>query len=366
MNLAAETKPSVSVLIPAYNKERHIVRAIRSVFAGNRTDLEVVVADDASSDRTAEIVREMTASDPRIRLVVHGENQGTLRTRMDAFKASSGKYILCLDADDTLDPECADTLFLLAEKENADITGFGARLLHDGRTTGTVDALRHTLTGSNIFETAFCRHLYNWSVCLKLIRRDLFERAAAEAEPIRCVSAEDFYFYTVLSFFARRLVFCGKIFYNYHISEGLTGSGPESFRRYASMLDALQAVRRFLVRQGVGEKYAAAFAEREREHFRLLLKRFPGDADSLAFLTGKYDPQAVRKYLAEFFSPEYADAAFDALERKTGFPPALAGKPSSEEKAPFRKLRDLLLPPESWGWFLVKRSVDWFRWREYS
>lgn len=365
MTMGMNVQPVISVLIPAYNKERHIMRAIRSISAQSRTDLEVVVADDASTDRTAEIVREMAAADPRIRLVVHGENQGTLRARLNAFKVSSGKYVLCLDADDTLDPECAETLFLLAEKEKADITGFGARLLLNGKTTGTIDAVRHTLTGRNIFETAFCGHLYNWSVCLKLIRRDLFERAAAETEPIRCVSAEDFYFYTVLSFFAQRLVFSGKIFYNYHISEGLTGAGPESFRRYASMLDALQAVRRFLVRQEIAEKYASAFTEREREHFRLLLERFPGNAESLAFLTGKYDPQTVRNYLAEFFSPEYAQAAFDALERKTGFPSAQTTRPVGE-KTPLRVLSDFLLPPESWGWFLVKRSVDWYRWRKYT
>ena len=364
---SSETKPDITVLIPAHNKERQIAQAVQSVLNQSWKNLAVTVTDDASTDRTADIVRKMAESDRRIRLVVHAENQGTLRSRLDAFKASSGRYLLCLDADDTLDRECAETLLHLAERENADLTGFGARLLREGRTIAAADAVKHTLTGRNIFETAFCHHLYSWSVCLKLIRRDLFERAAAELEPIYCVSAEDFYFYTILSYHAERLILSGRIFYNYQIAAGLTGeSGRESFRRYASMLDALQAVRRFLVRKGIAEQYASAFAEREREHFHLLLNRFPGDADALAFLTGKYDPAAVRKYLAEFYTPEYAETAFAALERKTDFPAKPAGRSiRTDENTPVRKLSNLLLPPESRRWFMVKRSLDWVRWRKY-
>ncbi|MBQ9337121.1 MAG: glycosyltransferase family 2 protein [Lentisphaeria bacterium] len=366
MTNARKERPTVSVLIPAYNKERTICRAVRSVLAQTCRDLEVIVSDDASTDGTRDRVRELAAEDGRVRLVESERNQGTLLNRLSAFEASAGKYLLCLDADDTLDPECAAALVSLVEKESADMVGFGARMLDgSGKTAGTVDAVKHVLTGKNIFEAAFCRHLYNWSVCLKLIRRDLFEKAASEAEKFYCVSAEDFYFYTVLSHYAQRLVMSGRIFYNYHVSEGLTGEcGPDSFRRLATLLDALNAVRRFLDRQGVGETYAAAFADREREHFFLLLDRFPGDAASLSVLTEKYDPAAVKRLLSEFFSPEYADGAFAALAEGRALP-ALPGR-DRESGGKWKKLLEKLLPPESPQWFLAKRWADRVRWRKYS
>ena len=58
----------VSVLIPARDEERSIAAAVRSVLASEGIDFEVIVMDDASTDRTAEIVRELAATDPRVRL----------------------------------------------------------------------------------------------------------------------------------------------------------------------------------------------------------------------------------------------------------------------------------------------------------
>ena len=363
----SDRKPEVSVLIPAYNKERHIERAVRSVLSQSLQDLEVVIMDDASTDKTPDIIRKLAESDPRIRIVTHTQNQGTLVSRLDAFQASAGRYLLCLDADDTLDRECVETLLKTARKTDSDMTGFGARLLAGGKTIGTVDAVKHTLTGNNVFETAFCRHLYNWSICLKLVRRDLFERAFEETERFYCVAAEDFYFYTILSSHSERLTMSGRIFYNYYVEEGITGeTSPESFRRYATMLDALQAARRFLQRKGILEKYAEAFREREREHFRLLLKRFPGSTETLSMLTGKYPEETIKRYLAEFYSDTYAEAAITAVKQNQEIPSKPAVKFIDENDNWKRKLGRFLLPPESWCWFLFKRSFDWFKWRKYS
>ena len=167
MSSTAQTK--ISVLIPAYNKERGIVRAVQSVTAQTWKNLEVIVLDDASTDRTAEQVEALCRQDARVRLVRREQNGGTLNARLDAFAASTGDYLLCLDADDTLDPACAETLLKIAERSHAEIVGFSARLLDHGKTAGTVDAVRKELNGKAVFEAAFCDHLYNWSVCLKFL-----------------------------------------------------------------------------------------------------------------------------------------------------------------------------------------------------
>ena len=359
--------PDVSVLIPACGKERQIAAAVRSVLNQTWHDLEVIVADDASTDRTAEIVRELAAADPRLHLVTHTENLGTLRTRLDAFAASSGRYVMCLDADDTLDAGCVEYLLRTAERGQADMVGFGARLIRGGKTIGTTDAVRQTLNGQKIFEAAFRYHLYNWSVCLKLVRRDLFERAAAETENFYCVSAEDFYFYTILSFYAQRLILCGKVFYNYQIADGLTGeSSPESFRRFATLLDALQAVRRFLAAKNIADTFGDAFTTREREHFRMLMERFPGTAEALKLITGKYEQEKVRQYLAEFYSPEYAESAFSALSRGEVLPPRPENRTDGRPDRTAGKRLERFIRPESALWFLLKRITDWVRWRKFA
>jgi len=71
------TTPKISVIIPCYNAERYIVSAISSVFAQDWPNLEVVVVDDGSSDRSAELI---CASFPEVRLVQQ-RNQGIAVSR---------------------------------------------------------------------------------------------------------------------------------------------------------------------------------------------------------------------------------------------------------------------------------------------
>ncbi len=65
---SGQSRPRFSVLIPARNEEANIAAAVRSVLENENADLEVIVLDDASTDRTAEIVRDLAASDARVRL----------------------------------------------------------------------------------------------------------------------------------------------------------------------------------------------------------------------------------------------------------------------------------------------------------
>jgi glycosyltransferase involved in cell wall biosynthesis len=94
--------PLVSIIVPAFNAERFIVRAIRSALGQAYPDLEIIVVDDGSTDGTAEIVRSF--SDPRIRLVPQA-NRGQAAARNHGIRLSAGKYVTFLDADDAYLPE---------------------------------------------------------------------------------------------------------------------------------------------------------------------------------------------------------------------------------------------------------------------
>jgi teichuronic acid biosynthesis glycosyltransferase TuaG len=90
----------VSVVVPTYNSERFIRRALESVLTQQYSSIEVMVADDASTDLTVSIVEEMQADDSRIILLKSRENRGAAFSRNRAIAASRGKYIAFLDADD--------------------------------------------------------------------------------------------------------------------------------------------------------------------------------------------------------------------------------------------------------------------------
>ncbi len=95
-------KPLVSILIPAYNVESLVADTIRSAIAQTWQPKEIIVVDDGSTDRTADVARQFALKGVT---VVSTENRGHPAAANHAFKLSQGDYIQCLDADDILAPD---------------------------------------------------------------------------------------------------------------------------------------------------------------------------------------------------------------------------------------------------------------------
>ncbi len=90
--------PTVSVLIPTYNADAHVARAIESILGQTFTDYELLICDNASTDKTVKVIASF--SDPRIRLIKNQGNQGLAYSRNRLVAEAKGKYLAWLDADD--------------------------------------------------------------------------------------------------------------------------------------------------------------------------------------------------------------------------------------------------------------------------
>ncbi|CAB9493548.1 glycosyltransferase [Alteromonas macleodii] len=91
------TSPLISVIIPAFNAELYIKEALESVCSQTYVNLEIIIIDDGSSDRTREIIEKF--QDARIRLISR-ENRGLIATLNEGIEISRGDYIARMDADD--------------------------------------------------------------------------------------------------------------------------------------------------------------------------------------------------------------------------------------------------------------------------
>ena len=99
----SEKNPTVSVIIPTYNRAHLIGRAIQSVLNQTYRDFEIIVVDDGSADNTEEVVKSFY--DKRIKYIKHKKNKGAAATRNTGIKAARGKYIAFQDSDDEWLPE---------------------------------------------------------------------------------------------------------------------------------------------------------------------------------------------------------------------------------------------------------------------
>lgn len=95
------TTKRISVLIPCYNAAPYVGAALDSVLAQDLPDVEVIVVDDGSTDRSGEVLRRY---EPRGVKVITQENRGAAAARNSAFAASTGTHVLFLDGDDIIAP----------------------------------------------------------------------------------------------------------------------------------------------------------------------------------------------------------------------------------------------------------------------
>lgn len=101
------TEPLVSVIIPVYNREKFIVRAINSCLRQSHRNIEILVIDDGSSDKTLKTAKAMEDQDERVRVLGNSRNRGVNYCRNVGLKKSKGKYVNFLDSDDVL---CEDKI----------------------------------------------------------------------------------------------------------------------------------------------------------------------------------------------------------------------------------------------------------------
>ncbi|MBR1580419.1 MAG: glycosyltransferase family 2 protein [Selenomonadaceae bacterium] len=116
-----QIKPSVSVVMPVYNVERYVEQSIKSVLNQTFKDFELIIVDDASTDRSAEICQSVADTDSRINIIHHEKNGGLSAARNTGMLYARGKYIFFPDSDDLLVDNALDKYFSAAESSGADI-----------------------------------------------------------------------------------------------------------------------------------------------------------------------------------------------------------------------------------------------------
>lgn len=128
-----DKQSKVTIILPAYNGEKYIKRAIESVLNQTYEDFEVIVVDDFSKDNTIQIVKELQKGDSRIKLLCLEENSGgPAHPKNKGFEISCGEYIAYLDQDDEWLPNKLQEqieMFANSSKKNLGLVSCGADLI---------------------------------------------------------------------------------------------------------------------------------------------------------------------------------------------------------------------------------------------
>lgn len=119
----------ISIIMAAYNAEKTIEQAINSVLSQTYTNFELLVVNDCSTDRTAELVKSIAAKDSRVRLISNVKNNGVSYTRKHGLEEAKGSWIAILDSDDAWAPEKLEKQIDFQRRTNADLLFTGSAFM---------------------------------------------------------------------------------------------------------------------------------------------------------------------------------------------------------------------------------------------
>lgn len=188
-------EPLVSVIVPAFNAAQYVRDTLESVLAQTHRNIEVIVVDDGSTDDTPEIVSEIAATDPRVRLMRQA-NAGAAAARNTGIAAAQGAFIAPVDADDLWHPtKIAKQLARMRESrpEVGLVYCWSAKIDAEGR---VIDRRTGARVEGDVYGALL---LYNFldNGSTPLIRRSCLERTGTYGEMFR--HAADFLFYLAVA-----------------------------------------------------------------------------------------------------------------------------------------------------------------------
>ena len=114
------TSPKVSIIVAIYKSEPFLPKLIESLVEQTYKNVEIILVDDGSPDKSGDICDAYAMKDCRIK-VIHEKNSGACEARNNGLKSSTGEYIMIVDGDDWLSLDCVEYLLNLALKTNSDM-----------------------------------------------------------------------------------------------------------------------------------------------------------------------------------------------------------------------------------------------------
>lgn len=203
----------VSILIPLFNVERYLTQCLDSVINQTYKNLQIVIVDDGSTDKTFEIARSYTEKDSRIELY-HQENKGVAAARNELLRHIKGEYFLFVDSDDWIEINAIDLLMSSCLSHNADICV--CDLVTHTPTIGESPSIECWSTDKIIHEF-LCHESFNGSLWNKLIKTSLVKGGLFNPD---ISYGEDALFLWKIIQSANALVYNHIPLYNYRMNDG--------------------------------------------------------------------------------------------------------------------------------------------------
>lgn len=217
-------QPIVSVIVPVYNVEQYLARCVESLLAQTLKEIEIILVDDGSTDKSGMLCDAFAKKDGRVR-VIHKENAGQGLARNDGLDIAAGKYVLFIDSDDYIGQNTCERLTEEMEREQADLCCFGYRIeTPEGKLFYEAKLKRDIFEGEAV-RKRFVLHFFGdaqkedemrgVSACMTMFKREPIEKWKIRFRSEREYFSEDTIFNLDFCLHANKAVVLPEYFYHY-------------------------------------------------------------------------------------------------------------------------------------------------------
>jgi len=207
--------PKISVIIPIYNMERYLGKALSSLKNQTLKEAEFICINDGSVDKSIEILNNYMKRDARF-VIINQQNQGAGSARNNGLKAAKGEYIAFLDPDDFLEKKALETLYTKAKNEDLDVLTFDYKKVNEKGSILGNERIKDRLKLPENFTWKNLPYVFGSLVHMvwnKIYKRDFIENNHIHFTP--CSLAEDCAFTLGAIINAKRIGYMPETFYNY-------------------------------------------------------------------------------------------------------------------------------------------------------
>ena len=174
-------KKLISVIIPVYNVEQYLEICVKSVLGQTYSNLEIILVDDGSTDRSGGICDNLSRLDKRI-FVYHKSNGGLADARNYGMKRANGDFLAFIDSDDALHKDFFSLMMKTQQENNADIVSVDMTLYHDLKELVALFKMNYNAEVKLFFGEESLKEYFSPSgnriihhgLCMKIYKRKLF------------------------------------------------------------------------------------------------------------------------------------------------------------------------------------------------
>lgn len=247
----------VSIIIPLYNVEQYVEASLMSAFNQTFKDIEYILVNDCSTDKTMEVVNKVIANSSRhnyVRIIQHERNRGLSAARNTGMEYAKGDFFFFMDSDDEISPDCIEKHYIALKDTEADFTIAnicleGAKSIHVKSISNEVKRLP--------LKVSYFKRMWSVSACNKLYKKSFIEKYSLIFQ--EGLLHEDILWSYAIVMRAKRAAWVDATTYVYKIHPNSITTHKNNSRKIGSLLFILRQIYMDWEKDNMPSEYEADF-----------------------------------------------------------------------------------------------------------